>query len=347
MSVARTRVLAAGAAAAGAALGWVAERRAAGDLRDGSDPETAALATVLPVAAEDLDAPDGTRLRLESIGPPAAPTLVLVHGYALSQSSWHYQRRDLSDEFRVVSYDQRGHGGSSEPPTGDYRIEALADDLAAVLDRCVPPGQRAVVAGHSMGAMTMLALAGRRPDLVADRIAGVVLVDTAGAEVFAGALQTTPLRHAAGLLRVAVAGAGVVLPRAVGVPGWLGATPSDFTFLLIHRIALSPEASPAHVAFTERMNLACPASVRAALIPLFTALDLDDAAAGCTPPALVIVGDRDRLTPPDAARRLHERLPDSRLVVLPAVGHMSLLEAHEAVTAHVRAFARQRLREAA
>lgn len=341
------RAVSAGAVAAGAALGWVAERRALAGLRDGSDPETAALATPLPASRTAVVAADGTSLAVESLGPASAPTVVLVHGYALTQGSWHYQRRDLSDEFHVVSYDQRGHGTSGEPPGGDYRVEALADDLATVLEHAVPDGQRAVLAGHSLGAMTILALARHRPAVLAERVAGAVLVDTTAADVYAGALGTTPLRHAAALLRLLAAAGGSLLPRLVGVPGRLGATPSDFTFLLIRAVALSPDATPAHVALTERLNLACPSPVRAALIPLFTALELDDAAGALRVPALVVVGERDRLTPPHAARRLHERLADSRLVVLPGVGHMSQLEAHETVTAHVRAFARGRLQEAA
>jgi pimeloyl-ACP methyl ester carboxylesterase len=55
------------------------------------------------------------------------------------------------------------------------------------------------------------------------------------------------------------------------------------------------------------------------------------------------VGQRDRLTPPDAARELVAVLPDARLVVLPGIGHMSLLEAHRDVTAYLRQFAREAL----
>lgn len=336
-----TAVLTAGAAAGGALLGWLAERRALADLRDGGDPEAAALAEPLPARGEQLVAPDGTPLDVQVVGPEGAPTIVLVHGYALSQAAWHYQRRDLSGELRVVTYDQRGHGASGQAASGDYHIDTLAGDLATVVEWCARPGERVVVAGHSMGAMTLLALAREHPELFSQKVSGAVLVDTTGSDVYAGALASTPLARVALGLRLLAAASGAALPRLVGIPGTLGATPSDFTYFLIRAIALTPDAPPAYVGFTEGMNLSCHASVRAALIPMFTALDLVDAAGLVTVPTLLLVGERDRLTPPAASRRLHAALPHSDLVELPGVGHMTPLEAHEVVTAHLRAFARR------
>ena len=68
--------------------------------------------------------------------------------------------RALSERgFRVVAYDQRGHGHSEPARGGDYAIERFGEDLEAVLSTCVPSGQRAVVAGHSLGAMSIAAWA--------------------------------------------------------------------------------------------------------------------------------------------------------------------------------------------
>lgn len=329
----------AAAATGGALVGWFAERRAAADMRNGSDPEAVALATPITGHPREVVAHDGTRLHAEVLGPDEAPTIVLAHGYTMSQAAWHYQRRDLAEEFRLVSYDQRGHGGSGDAAAGDYTMHALGRDLHAVIDQCVPAGERVVVVGHSMGAMSAISFAEQHPEVLRERVAGCVLVSTSGSDIVAGVLGAS-----AGALSALT---HALLPRVVGLRGRLGARPSDLTFLGIRALSLCPEASPAHVAFTERLALGCSAEVRAALIPAFTSLDLTEAARLLTVPTLAISGQCDRLTPLAETRRLVEYLPDARLVELPGVGHMAPLEAHEAVTAHLRAFARKLLVEAA
>lgn len=331
-------VVAAGATG-GALIGWLAERRAAAGVRDGSDPEAVALATPVQGRPQWVTAPDGTRLHVETVGPEAAPTIVLAHGYTMSQAAWHYQRRDLSGEFRVVTYDQRGHGGSEDAAGGDYSMEALAYDLGAVIDRCVPAGEPVIVAGHSMGAMSAISFAQQHPELLGERVPGFVLVSTSGSDIIAGILGAS-----VGALPALTK---ALLPRVVGLRGRLGALPSDLTFLAIRQISLCPEASPAHVTFTERLALGCSGEVRAALIPAFTSLDLTEAARLVTVPTLVLAGELDRLTPIASARHLVELLPEGQLVELSGVGHMAPLEAHEAVTAHLRAFARRILAKAA
>lgn len=326
------RGLVLGAATGGALLGWLGERRATRGLRNGSDPESADLAVPVQGRHQQVVAPDGTRLHVEVLGPDGAPTIVLVHGYTNDQGTWHYQRRDLAGEFRVVSYDLRGHGASDEAVGGDYTIDALAGDLAAVLEACVPPGERVVVAGHSLGAMSAMALADNHAELLGERIAGLALVSTSGSDIVAGILGA----GMSGLQSVATA----VAPLVVGMRGRLGTTPTDLTYLGIRGLTLCPNAAPAHIAFTEAMSMACPAPVRAALLPTFTSLDLTEAARGIVVPALVISGELDRLTPLSSARHLAELLPDARLVQLAGVGHMAPLEAHETVTAHLRAFTR-------
>lgn len=331
----RSRAVVAGTVVGGAVLGWFGERFAARGLRNGSDPEAADLARPVRGQPRRVVASDGTGLHVEILGPDEAPTIVLVHGYTNDQRTWHYQRRDLAGEFRIVTYDQRGHGASDEAVGGDYTMDALAGDLAAVLEACVPASQPVVVAGHSLGGMSALALVDNHGELLGTRIAGLALVSTSGSDIVAGILGASMT----GLQSLATA----VAPRVVGLRGRLGATPTDLTYLGIRALTLCRQASPAHVAFAEGMSLACPAPVRAALLPTFTSLDLTAAARQIGVPALVIAGDRDRLTPPSSARALADLLPDARLVELPGVGHMAPLEAHETVTVHLRVFARRLL----
>ncbi|HET6858621.1 MAG TPA: alpha/beta fold hydrolase, partial [Streptomyces sp.] len=104
---------------------------------------------------------DGSRLHVEVHGPDEAPAIVLAHGWTCSTLFWDAQIRALAGEYRVIVYDQRGHGRTPAAAQGGYSTDALADDLEAVLSTALAPGEKALLAGHSMGGMTMMAAAGR------------------------------------------------------------------------------------------------------------------------------------------------------------------------------------------
>ena len=124
-------------------------------------------------AARELEvrSDDGTLLHVEVRGPEDGPTVVFSHCWSTSLASWGPVVRELDPNLRVVLYDQRGHGRSQVPLTkAGYGPHKLADDLCAVLEATVPEGRRAVVAGHSMGGMTIMASGAGRPS--ATRSAG-------------------------------------------------------------------------------------------------------------------------------------------------------------------------------
>lgn len=335
----RRRALGALAVAGGALAGWVAERRAAAGLQPVSDPEWAELAE--PISGEPCPVTsfDGTRLHAEVVGPASAPVIVLVHGYALGQHSWHYQRRDLADTLRVVSYDQRGHGASGPAAGGDYSIHALGRDLAAVLEATVPRGQRALVAGHSMGGMSLLAYAEQFPEQIPERLAGAAILSSTASDVIAGG--------AFGVARGLATAASALLPRVVARRWPPPGRASDLGSLVTRALGFGPGANPAQVAFIEQLVLSCPSSVRAAVLPAVTGVELRDAVKHLQVPTLVLVGARDRLAPPAQSRRLAEALPAATLVELEGIGHVPMLEAHEEVTAHLRLLAARTLEEAA
>jgi pimeloyl-ACP methyl ester carboxylesterase len=326
----------AGAAAGSIALGVVAKRRALADVDPVEGTEWADLHRPIDGRATAVTAADGTRLHAEVLGPDDAPTIVLAHGYALSQHAWHHQRRALSGRYRVVAYDQRGHGGSEEAATGDYSMRVLGRDLAAVLAATTRPDEPVVLAGHSMGGMSILSFADQHPSTLA-RVAGVALVSTAGGDLLAGGAFSV--------------GAGALSALRTRLPGlrrrpstesrsddpadWTTTPPTDLVFLLTRSIGLSPDADPAHVAFTEQLMTQCPRAVTAALGPALTSLRLGHVASRLAMPGVVLVGDADRLTPVGQARRLARDMPDAGLVVLPGAGHMAPLEAHEQVSAEL------------
>jgi pimeloyl-ACP methyl ester carboxylesterase len=289
------------------------------------DPESAYLDETPRGRAHQVHSADGTCLHVEVFGPEHGETVVLAHGWTEALRYWIYVIRALEDEgLRVVAYDLRGHGDSDPAAGGDYSIERFGEDVEAVLTECVPDTGRAVVAGHSLGAMSVAAWAEKHD--VERRVKAAALMNTGVGDLIA--------QH----LLIPVPGIATALNRVVARRGFLGnRTPlphfsTPLSYALVRYIAFGPEASPAQVAFYERMLVTCPPDVRAQTGIALSEMDLHEAVPRLTVPAIVIAGADDRLTPPSHARRIAERLPQlQRLTVLERTGHMAPLERPEAV----------------
>lgn len=104
--------------------------------------------------------PTGARLHLAETGDPAGPAVVMIHGYSDSWFSWSPIMQRLPSDMRVIALDLRGHGSSSPAPA-DYRIDALAADVAALMDELGV--LRATVVGHSLGTLVAQSLAAKHP----------------------------------------------------------------------------------------------------------------------------------------------------------------------------------------
>ncbi|MFB7280598.1 alpha/beta fold hydrolase [Streptomyces hydrogenans] len=280
-------------------------------------------------AAEGAGAVDGTGV---AEGAGEAPvTVVFSHGFCLSQDSWHYQRAALRGRVRTVFWDQRGHGRSARGPEEPVTIDRLGRDLKAVIDAAAPEGPLVLV-GHSMGGMTVMALADRYPELIRDRVAGVALIGTS-----AGRLEEVSY----GLPLAGVNAVRRILPgvlRALGSQAELvekgrRATADLFAGLVKKYSFASKDVDPAVVRFAERMIESVPVDVVAAFYPAFGAHDkLAALAAFRGLPALALAGDQDLVTPASHTEAIAEALPGSRLVIVPDAGHLVMLERPGAVT---------------
>ncbi|MBB1254875.1 alpha/beta hydrolase [Streptomyces sp. OF3] len=285
-----------------------------------------------------VTAPDGLPLHAETHGPADGPPIVLAHGWTCSTAFWAPVIRDLTaDGHRVVVYDQRGHGSSPAGldgrPTG-YSTATLADDLCAVLDAVLAPGEKAVVGGHSMGGMTLMAAAGR-PEL-REHAAALMLCST-GAQRLAGESRVVPVPFARlrgpahRLLLTATLPLGPVTP--------LGRKAIKYA-------TMGPDAAPEAVDAAARIVHGCPRRVRAAWGGVLAGLDLAARVARLDVPTAVVAGTRDRLTPFPHARRLAAALPRlTELHRLPGLGHMTPMEAPEAVAGVLRGLAADNLRQ--
>ncbi len=276
---------------------------------------------------------DGTELSVRAAGPVDAPVILFVHGFSLDMTTWHEQWLDLSVDFRCVLMDQRGHGGSGRAAHGDLSIRSMGRDVAAVLET-VSPGRRAVLVGHSMGAMAILAAAEQRPELFGPSVAGVVLVGATSSDLLRGAMGsiTDLVRPRLGL--------GATARRVDQLRRAVLAGPADLRGTVVRLTQLGPEA-PQHVV-DHVVNLAARASseVWTGGLAELMEMDMRHALPRLKVPAVVVVGEHDRVTPPAAAIELAGTLPDGRLVVIEGAGHMPMLERASEMNREIRAFAR-------
>jgi pimeloyl-ACP methyl ester carboxylesterase len=321
------------AAAAGAGAVIAAEKVAVGRLRLRPDHEAGEPFGQLRGRPLTVLADDGVPLHAEISGPDDAPvTVIFSHGYSLSQDVWHYQRRDLPGAVRCVFWDQRGHGQSGETSQDHCTIPQLGRDLYAVLQAVAPGDAPVVLVGHSMGGMTIMALARQHPELFGTKVAGAVLIST-----LAGGVDPTiwipmalrPLaRHAAApVLRGVSTGNRAALTERFRQAG------GDLAFLGTRYVAFGdPGVSPAVVDFLERIIRATPMGIVAAFY--LALLNHDERSALGTlsrVPVTVVAGERDRLVPLSQSEELCGEIPGAELVLVPGAGHAVILERPETV----------------
>jgi pimeloyl-ACP methyl ester carboxylesterase len=260
---------------------------------------------------------------VEVHGPDGAPVVVLVHGWTCSTAFWAAQIRELAVDHRVVAYDQRGHGRT--PVSAVCSAEVLADDLEAVLTATLGPGEKAVVAGHSMGGMTVMA-ASARPAFRA-HVAAALLCSTGSSRLVA---ESTVVPMRPGRLRT------WLTEHVLGSRAPLGPV-TPLARRILKYATMGAGSAPHMVEACARIVHACPREVRHAWSHVLALLDLDHAVRELRVPTGVVVGTADRLTPPVHARSLAAALPQCvGLTELPGLGHMTPVEAPELVTGKIR-----------
>ncbi|NMH99124.1 alpha/beta fold hydrolase [Pseudonocardia acidicola] len=325
------------AGAAGAAVGvGVAARkqsRIAADRRRLAAQLTSGAAepwALPPGEPSSVTADDGVRLsceEIESATGRAALTVVLVHGFALDRRTWQFQRRVLSEladpTVRLVLYDQRSHGRSERAPRESCTLDQLGRDLDAVIRALAPEGPLVLI-GHSMGGMTLMALAEQRPELFTQRVAGVALVSTSAGEMASQGLPGTllsrhnPLTRGVGLLARVQPKLVEGVRRAAGDLIWAvtrsfayGDRPVDHSLVDLVDTMISSNAVDALTDFVDTLG----SHDRLAALP---------ALAGCE--VLVAAGDADRVIPFRHSETIAAELPGAELLRLSGVGHLPMLE---------------------
>jgi 3-oxoadipate enol-lactonase len=251
---------------------------------------------------------NGITINYQVDGPEGAPWLVFSNSLATSTAMWDEQAAALKDKFRVLRYDQRGHGGT-DAPAGRYAYATLLDDAVRLMD-ALSIG-KAHFAGLSMGGATALGLAEHCPD----RVDHIIVCDSP--------CQSTPQSSQGWAERIAVA-------ETKGIEALVEPTIGRW---------FPPETvakNPPHLDKVRAMIRATPVNGFIGCAAALSDHDYASAGASVKHPVLFMTGEKDAATAP--MRKLHEKLNGSRFVELPGAGHISNMDRPVEFTNAIRDF---------
>ena len=241
----------------------------------------------------------------------AGPWLVLSNSLATDLTMWDQQAKDFSSSFRVLRYDQRGHG-KTEAPAGRYSFDMLIADAVALMDALGI--DKAHFCGLSMGGATVLGLAQRHPD----RVERAIVADSGCASTPQSAQQWEE--------RIAVAQQGGMEPLVEPtVARWF---PPEIV-----------AKNPPYLDTVRAMVRNTPVNGFIGCAAALADHDFRSAVASTRPPVLFVAGEKDAGgAVPTAMRGLQQALPGSRYVELAGAGHISNLDDPAGFTHAVREF---------
>jgi len=275
---------------------------------------------------------DGRSVHLRDEGPRDAPVIVLLHGSNADLHTWQPWVEDLRGDYRVIRYDQRGHGLTGPAADGDYRRDAFIADVDLVADALGL--ERFVLGGNSMGGAIAMGYAMAHPE----RLAGLVLVDASG----------VPMDHrnedAPATESEDDGGGGNFLFSLARLPGVNALVASITPRSLIEQSlsqSVSNQAVVTPAAVDRYWELLRYPGNRTATLDRF-AIPREEYAradvARVTVPTLVMWGEEDALIPYTAAGWYMDALPNAELVHYPGIGHLPMEEAPARSVADLRAF---------
>lgn len=272
---------------------------------------------------------NGSEIFVEEVGQ--GPTIIFTHGWAMDSTIWHYAKRALSKSFRVVVWDLPGLGKSKGPIT----LENFAGNLAEVIEWT--GAHKVLLVGHSIGGMTIQTLARDHPVLFRSKVVGVALLNTT---------YTNPLKT-------------MILPRFMQAIRWPVLEPIMRLSILLYPIAWlaawqSYFSGMAHLAnragfgkFVTRSQLnhvsllatkSSPASIDAGNLAMFR-WDATGALSSIGVPVLLIAGENDIVTKPEASREIARQARSAAVQVVEGVNHMGMLERADEYNTAIATFA--------
>ena len=299
------------------------------------DDEAGSLDSVdLDLEHHQVMSPDGTSIHVTVTGQ-GDKTVFLIHGWTCRESIFRFQQAQLAEKYRVVTMELRGHGDSSLPEGLDYRTEAMAEDLKAVIDYFDPA--EFAIGGFSMGGFTTLKFCERFGDEYYDRLKGIFLMDSTGMDVL-DSMQF------GSLVKLFYPFPLNIYFKVMGYPNKLFDSIRDLiantpgAYLITRRMAFGDKPCGCYVEVQREMSFST--SVSAIFLALKSIFDyhVEEYLPKIPVPVLLLVGEKDRLTSAESNRRTAELLPNARFKVFPGAGHECLLERWEEFNTDISAF---------
>lgn len=242
--------------------------------------------------------------------------VVLLHAFPLSSAMWRAQIEALQNDYRVVAPDLRGFGQSPGWDDETPAIAFMADDVAALLDE-LGIAEPITLCGLSMGGYVALAFAQKYPK----RLRALVLADTqAGADDEEGRAKRD---------------ANVAFAREH--------TPLEFIERVLPNMVSETTRQQRPDALEEVKSIAASQTTEGIIAGLHALRDRPDRSMelkDITAPTLILVGSDDGITPPAAARKMAETIPNAQLQIIEGAGHLSNLEKPEEFNAALLEFLR-------
>jgi pimeloyl-ACP methyl ester carboxylesterase len=292
--------------------------------------------TPTPKSHQRLRRPDGSELQVEFYGPENGIPIILTHGWGLDSREWNYLKKDLSDGFRLIAWDEPGLGKSNPPTNRDYDLTNLARHLEAVL--ALAGEKPAILLGHSIGGMITLTFCDLFPALLGSRVIGLVLTHTT---------PTNPVRTTSGgafftaiekPVLVPLMYLTIALSPLVWLMNWLSYLNGSAHLSTKQSSFAGRESWEQIDFFTSFQPQASPAVMARGMLGMIR-YNATQALARITVPTLVIAGDRDGVTKPEASERIRSGIPQARLITLSPAKHLGLIEHHIRYADVVREFA--------
>ncbi|HSJ04505.1 MAG: alpha/beta fold hydrolase [Verrucomicrobium sp.] len=292
----------------------------------------------VPTARHRLQRPDGSDLYVEVHGESEGIPLILTHGWGLHSAEWNHLKRDLGDKFRLVVWDEPGLGKSTRPANRDYSLENLARDLDAVVQFASGAKTPVVLVGHSIGGMITLTYCRLFPAALGSKVSGIVLthttptnpVRTTSGAAFYSAIETPVLKPLMYLT--------MVVSPILWLLNWL-AYRNGLAHLSTMRGSFAGTESWQQIDFAAAFQTkASPAVIARGMLGMMR-YDALEVLPKITIPALIVSGDRDTTTLPEASKTMNDLIPNAQLVTLSPAKHLGLIEHHRIYSTEVAEFA--------
>jgi pimeloyl-ACP methyl ester carboxylesterase len=273
-------------------------------------------------AGQIIDGANGARLYVEELGLQSGPTIILTHGWALDSTIWHYAKRDLGARFRVLVWDLPGLGKSH----GTISLENFAQNLAAIIE--YSGANRVGLIGHSIGGMTIQTLARDNPAFFNSRVAGAVLVNT----TYTNPLKTMILSGLVQALRKPVLEPLMRLTIWLQPLAWLSAWQSYLSGMahVGNRLGFGKYVTRSqleHVTLLSTKNP--PGNIQKGNLAMFR-WDATGALGSVDVPVLLLAGDSDIVTKPEASTAIAGQARNGKLETIAGVNHMGFVERADA-----------------